>query len=226
MESSDSGIFKIGSVGNYIDALPSTPDEMSLRERSNLIFLDKRLHQHWCLGHNVMLNWCPHGQGIHVLIVPHYALARYGATSNGVESSIGAHDAPSERFLQSLLSGRRQVEPSQLNKVARLLSIAPTYVPLEHAVTESTPQQHLIEKMIKRYSISYTPSRAVALFDIVGFGLLNPFEQMLQLNSLSYSLNSAQSKLSSKKLDVDFARSTTGDGFYVWNRDLTLECKY
>jgi hypothetical protein len=36
-------------------------------------------------------------------------------------------------------------------------------------------------------------------------------------------LNSAQSKLLDKRIGVDFARSTTGDGFYVWNRDLDLE---
>src|SRR5690606_40569555 len=67
------------------------------------------------------------------------------------------------------------------------------------------------------------PCRAVALFDIVGFSLLSPFEQMTQLNSLSYSLNSAQSKLLDKRIGVDFARSTTGDGFYVWNRDLDFD---
>jgi hypothetical protein len=61
------------------------------------------------------------------------------------------------------------------------------------------------------------------LFDIVGFSLLPPFEQMMQLNSLSYSLNSAQSKLLTKRIGVDFSRTTTGDGFYIWNRDLTLE---
>src|SRR5690606_3047839 len=83
--------------------------------------------------------------------------------------------------------------------------------------------EHIIETMVKRYSITYVPSRAVALFDIVGFGLLHPFEQMAQLNSLSYSLNSAQSKLLEKKIGVDFARTTTGDGFYVWNRDPDLD---
>ena len=45
----------------------------------------------------------------------------------------------------------------------------------------------------------------------------------MQLNSLSYSLNSAQSKLLTKRIGVDFSRTTTGDGFYIWNRDLTLE---
>ncbi len=77
--------------------------------------------------------------------------------------------------------------------------------------------------MVKRYSITYVPNRGVCLFDIVGFSLLPPFEQMMQLNSLSYSLNSAQSKLLTKRIGVDFSRTTTGDGFYIWNRDLTLE---
>ena len=77
--------------------------------------------------------------------------------------------------------------------------------------------------MVKRYSITYVPNRGVSLFDIVGFSLLSPFEQMMQLNSLSYSLNSAQSKLLSKRIGVDFSRTTTGDGFYIWNRNLTLE---
>jgi hypothetical protein len=77
--------------------------------------------------------------------------------------------------------------------------------------------------MIKRYSITYGPTRAVSLFDIVGFSLLTPFEQMMQLNSLSYSLNSAQAKLLTKRIGVDFSRTTTGDGFYIWNRNLSLE---
>jgi hypothetical protein len=77
--------------------------------------------------------------------------------------------------------------------------------------------------MIKRYSITYVPNRGVSLFDIVGFSLLSPFEQMMQLNSLSYSLNSAQAKLLTKRIGVDFSRTTTGDGFYIWNRNLSLE---
>ena len=81
----------------------------------------------------------------------------------------------------------------------------------------------IIETMVKRYSISYVPYRGVCLFDIVGFSLLTPFEQMMQLNSLSYSLNSAQSRLLTKRIGVDFSRTTTGDGFYVWNRELSLD---
>jgi hypothetical protein len=60
----------------------------------------------------------------------------------------------------------------------------------------------------------------VLLFDIVEFSLYTPFEQASQLNSLSYSLNSAYNKLAARGIDIDFARTTTGDGYYIWNRSL------
>lgn len=279
MDSNDSGIFRLASVGSHLDALSSITREMSLSERSNLIFLDKCLHEQWGLGQNVILNWCPRDGGVDILVVPHYAIAAYtsdrraeardGArgtrndarsagsaesgtrrahtlkddigrrdrsTSNGDGGAVGAAanngaseanpaagGTASESFFKSLLSGRRRLEPHQLDKVARLLGIEITHLPLRHSVADNAAQQRLIEKMIRRYSIGFVPNRGVALFDIVGFGLLSPFEQMTQLNSLAYSLNSAQSKLSSKKIGIDFARSTTGDGFYVWNRELTLD---
>ena len=77
--------------------------------------------------------------------------------------------------------------------------------------------------MIRRYGINYVASRAVTLFDIVGFSLLTPFEQMTQLNSLSYSLNSAHAKMLELDVSINFARSSSGDGFYIWNRDDGLE---
>ena len=46
---------------------------------------------------------------------------------------------------------------------------------------------------------------------------------MTQLNSLSYSLNSAHNKMLDRELNVNFARSSTGDGFYIWNRDLGVK---
>jgi hypothetical protein len=41
------------------------------------------------------------------------------------------------------------------------------------------------------------------------------------LNSLSYSVNSAYRQLISEDVQVNFARSSTGDGFYIWNRART-----
>ena len=51
----DSAIFRLVSVGSYLDALSSITAEMSLKERSDLIYLDKCLHRLWGLGQNVIL---------------------------------------------------------------------------------------------------------------------------------------------------------------------------
>lgn len=217
MNSSDSGIFRLASVGSYLDALASITREMSLPDRSNLIHLDKRLHSLWGLGENVLLSWCPAADGLDLLVVPHYSIASY------CEDELNGHGSQSNSFLRSLLSGRRRLAREQLVKVSKLLKIDVTHLDLQHPFTDNDAQSGVIDRMLKRYSITYVPCRAVALFDIVGFGLLSPFAQMTQLNSLSYSLNSSQSKLSSRKIGIDFARSTTGDGFYVWNTDLTLD---
>jgi hypothetical protein len=52
----------------------------------------------------------------------------------------------------------------------------------------------------------------------VGFSLCAPLEQVAMLNSLSYSVNSACRQLVSGDVRSNFARSSTGDGFYIWNR--------
>jgi hypothetical protein len=222
MNPQDSGIFRLASVGSYLDALSTITDEMSLKERSNLIYLDRLLHEHWGLGANVILNWCPDSDGISLLVAPHYAIA--GFTSRETDPRPrGALARPKQEFFQVLLSGRRCLSPAQLRKVGRLLGIETTHMPLREPLKNAPAQNEIIEKMVKRYSITYVPNRGVSLFDIVGFSLLSPFEQMMQLNSLSYSLNSAQARLLTKRIGVDFSRTTTGDGFYIWNRDLTLD---
>jgi len=224
MENRDSGLFRLASVGSYLDALSAITDEMTLKERSNLIFLDRCLHELWGLGQNVILNWCPDGDGIALLLIPHYGVAAYSSPPRAPSDPIAnAVPKPKQDFFQTLLSARRCLTPMQMAKVSRLLNVEPKRVGLREALKNTDAQNTIIEKMIKRYSITYVPNRGVSLFDIVGFSLLSPFEQMMQLNSLSYSLNSAQAKLLTKRIGVDFSRTTTGDGFYIWNRDLSLE---
>jgi hypothetical protein len=100
---------------------------------------------------------------------------------------------------------------------------SPTFIKLPTALGEEPEVQAAVEQIIKRYGIGYVASRAVLLFDIVDFSLFTPFEQASQLNSLSYSLNSAYNKLQARGIVINFARTTTGDGYYVWNRDLGHE---
>ena len=93
MDPRDSGIFRLASVGSYLDALSTITDEMSLKERSNLIFLDRCLHERWGLGENVILNWCPAGEGVSLLVVPHYAIAGYTSAPSDA-SGRGAQSRP------------------------------------------------------------------------------------------------------------------------------------
>ncbi len=191
---------------------------MGLRQRSNLVQLETELHRHWSLGQNNILSWTPLDDSILILVVPHYAIAEYTSPRNENDRS-----RVSAQFITELISGERQLSLPQMQKVARLLQVEPVRVGLRQPLSENGVEAQIIEKMIRRYSINYVASRAVTLFDIVGFSLLTPFEQMTQLNSLSYSLNSAHAKMLEQDVSINFARSSSGDGFYVWNRDNGLE---
>lgn len=202
----------------YLDQLAGFAQQMGLRQRSNLTHVEKALRSHWSLGQNCILSWSALDQSILILVVPHYAIAEYTSPLPGE-----SRPRVSARFITELISGDRQLTLEQMQKVARLLSIEPRSIPLREPLTGNKLESQIIEKMIKKYGINYVPSRAVTLFDIVGFSLLTPFEQMTQLNSLSYSLNSAQAKMLEQDVNLDFARSSSGDGFYIWNRDVGLE---
>jgi len=215
-ELSQSGIRRIANYSPYLDQLAGFAGEMSLSERSNLVHLEKCLHAEWSLGQNSILSWCPFDDGLLVLVVPHYAIAEYTAAPI---SDPGMPQRVSARFITELISGDRKLTLAQTRKVARLLGVEPRFIALRQPLADHSVENQIIEKMIRRYGINYVASRAVTLFDIVGFGLLTPFEQMTQLNSLSYSLNSAHAKMLELDVGINFARSSSGDGFYIWNRD-------
>jgi hypothetical protein len=217
-ELSQSGIRRIADYSPYLDQLAGLAQQMGLKQRSNLAHIETALRSHWSLGQNSILSWAPAGQSILILVVPHYAIAEYTSPQDGTMPPL-----VSPYFITELISGDRQLSIEQIKKVARLLQIEPVNIQLRVPLEGSELETRIIEKMIRKYGINYVPSRAVTLFDIVGFSLLTPFEQMTQLNSLSYSLNSAHAKMLEVDVNIDFARSSSGDGFYIWNRDQGLE---
>jgi len=217
-ELSKSGIRRIADYSPYLDQLAGLVQQMGLRQRSNLTQVETALRNHWSLGQNSILSWTPLDQSILILVIPHYAIAEYTSAQDGTMPP-----RVSPRFITELITGDRQLTISQMQKVARLLEIEPAHIPLRVPLEGNEIETKIIEKMIRKYGINYIPSRAVTLFDIVGFSLLTPFEQMTQLNSLSYSLNSAHAKMLEADVNIDFARSSSGDGFYIWNRDDGLE---
>ena len=208
---------------------PLTPDgsrgpeqTLDLRQRGSLLELDRQFSVQWNLGKNLVLAWSPCREGLQLLVVPHYVVASYGAPPDSPLVNHATQTA-AHQFITHLLSGTRQFSDRQMHNATRLLGVEAVPVRLRQALTGNALETAAIERLVKRYSVTYVQNRAVALFDIVGFGLRSPFEQMAQLNSLSCSLNAAHSRLLARRMLVNFARSSTGDGFYIWNRDEGLE---
>ncbi len=195
-------------------------DNLDLSQRSNLVELDRQLHQLWGLGKNFVLSWSPCDEHLLLLVVPHYSIANYAVSQDEQAQAQAAHG---QEFIASLLSGTRQLSIQQLERAAKLLHAEPTRLPLRQGLKGTAAELRVVENLVRRYSVSYASDRAAALFDIVGFSLLSPFEQMTQLNSLSHSLNSAHSKMRESRISIDFARSGTGDGYYIWNRQQGIE---
>jgi hypothetical protein len=202
--------------------LNSDLNTLSLAERSNIVELDRELHAQWGLGRNFLLGWSARDSRIALLVIPHYSVADYALNLHGnvrdSETKLADHDAAN--FVMEMLSRKRQLTTRQIDNASRLLGVETIFIKTRKALSGSAAETRVIEKLVTRYGVRYVHNRAVALFDIVGFGLLSPFEQMIQLNSLSFSLNSAHSKMLDREVSVQFARSSTGDGFYIWNRDL------
>lgn len=205
---------------NQPDSHPTgeLPSELSVAQKGNLRYLKKALHQNWNLGQNILLCWTPTAAGVSVLLAPHYFLARFSTSLNACDP-VDRLDALNGSFIRKLISGSRQMEPLEFDGTARRLDLEAVHIKLPIPIHNDPLSCQETEELVRRYSISYVDSRAVLLFDIVDFSLFTPFEQTSQLNSLSYSLNSAHNKMLKHNINIDFARTTTGDGFYIWNRD-------
>ena len=186
-------------------------------ERAHIEALDTALHREWALGRNIVLTWVPCKSGIDILVIPHYVLSEYIPTPD--------HDTDSsepESVIQGVISGPKKGDQAQLKYLSKLLGCKTLRIDLPFTPGVEISNR-MVESIVKRYGISYSKYRAVTLFDIVGFTLLSPLYQVTQLNSLAYSINSAHSKMMNNKVYVNFARTTTGDGFYIWNRDRSIE---
>jgi EAL domain-containing protein (putative c-di-GMP-specific phosphodiesterase class I) len=166
--------------------------------------LAERLNPLWDLGRNSLVGWRAVDGGIEALLVPYQSIV--------------------DRFAESrrLLQGKRHMGDGTFEQARQISGARPVPVPLPFRIDDEIPgavPTDVIEEVLRRYGITETQHRAVALFDIVGFTRYEPRLQVAQLNSLECSINAAQGILRSIGKAVDLARTTTGDGFYVWNRD-------
>lgn len=157
--------------------------------------------------------WTQDNGHLRFLAVRHYAIAeavhRDPAQPGRKKDSIG--------FVNEILAGSKYLAPDRFGEVCREFGTDPQVLRVDFRVGTDVDIER-INEMVRRYSVSLVRDRAVVLLDAVEFSLQPPLDQMAMLNSLSFSVNSAYRQLLSKEIDVNFARTTTGDGFYIWNR--------
>ena len=188
--------------------------ERSLRAQ-NLQRLEDELLAAWDLGRNIVLAWSVHGHGVAILAVPHHLPAEIlcappeeGPTSAGDKRTA----------LLRVICGVKQLPADRMAALGTMLGIEPRQIKFRGRHAVDALDSATVEQMVRRYSVSYFEERAIFLVDIVGFSRLSPVVQMTQLNNMAYSLNAAYEMLLGHGLDIEFARTTTGDGFYVWSR--------
>jgi hypothetical protein len=183
------------------------------RNEKDLHSVEEALRNVWNLGRNIVLQWASGRHCIRLLVIPQYVIA-----STGHNESRGDSQAD---IIKNILAFPKQVDPHSLEMNATRLGFE--LVEVHVAAKTLRLYEEAIGEIVDRFGPHYVEHQAVALFDIVGFSLCSPLEQVAQLNSLSYSLNSAHARMLGKKSDISFTRSTTGDGFYVWNRDSSIQ---
>ena len=193
---------------------PEESDQNVLRERDAL---DKTLIAVWNQGETMMLAWSREQSEISVLAVPHYSILEPQRETHGGEAAGTYRD-----FINRILGGPKQVSADSLRWMRRHLGSQARIIRFPLSPDTSLSAEHISE-LVTRYGVTHVNERAVILLDIVGFSLQSPIAQVAMLNSLSYSINSASRQLFSRSIKLDFARTTTGDGFYIWNRSLGLQ---
>ncbi len=201
----------LAGSGQYIlGEVSHLPEEL----QSQLEQMDQVLRKQWRLGQNIVLCWAPDPRGLLTIVVPHYFLGNF---------TVGGGDAATqenEAFIRGVIGGSHLKTHPEIFAIAKRLGVSTSFIKLDLPLGDTPEVLAAADAVIARYGIGYTESRGVLLFDIAEFSLYTPFEQASQLNSLSYSMNSAYNKLQREGVDVNFARTTTGDGYYVWNRDI------
>src|SRR5258705_8927064 len=207
--------------GSWLNAFASNENSaqgLAPQAREEIARLDDALYTLWNLGDNVIIAWTFKGQEVRFLSVRHYAIPE------AIHASLPHQEGMTDtvKFINSLLSGPKFLVPEVFERACGVFDAKPEIINV-HFRIEYDLDIELISSLVRRYSVSLVRGRAVVLLDAVELTLRSPLDQMSMLNSLAYSVNSAYGQLLTKGIKINFARTTTGDGFYIWNRATTPE---
>ncbi|MDC8785684.1 hypothetical protein [Roseateles koreensis] len=199
-------------------AWPLGLNEAQLRE--HIMQLDQRLYGLWDLGQNLVYGWAPAPHGLRLIVAPHVLLTEF--VHGGGHAQTPEERARRAHLLDAVLAEPGPLPDAQLDALAAEFGLEPLALALPFAPEKGLGLE-LLAAIVARYGIRLVEDRAVILLDTVGFSLLTPLQQVVQLASLSCSVNAAYAKLLDREININFARTTTGDGFYIWNRMRGIE---
>ncbi len=209
---------KRGSWFNAFAANENSAHGLPPQAREEISRLDDALYSLWNLGDNVIMAWTFKGQELRFLSVRHYAIPEAIHADRPQQEGM----TETAKFINGVLSGPKFLVPEMFERVCRVFDAMPEIINVKFRI-EYDLDIELISSLVRRYSVSLVRGRAVVLLDAVEFTLRSPLDQVAMLNSLAYSVNSAYGQLLQKDIKINFARTTTGDGFYIWNRGTTPE---
>ncbi|WP_395624227.1 hypothetical protein [Sphingomonas daechungensis] len=161
----------------------------------------------WRFGSNALVGWRPTPTGMEILTAPKIRL-------------FALKDAPRRVFVGDRLMGDRTFD-----EVAEALQSRALDLRLTQTIGDGPGQTpaSVVEETFAPFTVTKTDQRAVLLLDIVGFSKLQPEQQASQLATLEFALNIAAETANAHGIECRMCRSTTGDGFYVWNERKGLD---
>lgn len=159
----------------------------------------------WNMGANVIVGWRGATGGIELLYLSSLELPVAAKRYNGLLER-NRHADSADRYRDFINAGCKNI-----------------MVPLSFEVSDTKQFIRQLEAILRYYTVTHSRSRAVALFDIVQFSHYSAFVGISQINILSFHANLAASQIAAAGLPIDLNMSTTGDGFYMWNRNEGLE---
>jgi hypothetical protein len=155
----------------------------------------------WRLGSHALVGWRECVGGIEILTVPKIRL-------------FTLEDPPRRVF-----SGERHMGGAAFDEVARFLALQPIELRLPRPVGDMDGEipPALVDREFMPLCVRHSDARAVLLLDIVAFSKNKPEIQAAQLATLDFAINLAGEAAAKLGFPFTMERSTTGDGYYVWN---------
>lgn len=185
-----------------------SPDTMQSGRRGDFrLTLNRLLFGLSRFGSSAVVGWKPSAKGLELILLPRLRLFQL--------------EQPDAR----LFEGSRLCDKREFREILRVLGVQPMEIRLDFPIGGGGVglSHEDVETVLSRYSVGFARFRVLFLIDVVGFSKASPEEQASHLSTLKFALSLAEATVRQQGLPMEMARSTTGDGYYVWNLKRGIE---